>query len=152
VRKINVGDEAPDFELNDQNGNVVRLSDFKGKQIVVLYFYPRDHTFGCTIEACSFRDSYSDFEEAGTKIIGVSPDSVSSHLRFVEKNKLPFTLLSDPEKRVKRMFDSSKLFGKIESRVTYIIDKEGIVQHVFRADFFWGQHKKEALKVVKSLS
>src|SRR5947207_15052260 len=96
-RSINVGDRAPDFELESATGQKVRLSDFLGKKNVVLFFYPKDETTGCTIEACTFRDAYEDFVGVGAEVIGVSGDSLASHNRFAGRHRLPFILLSDPK-------------------------------------------------------
>lgn len=132
---LEVGMKAPDFTLPDKDGNQVSLSDFKGKK-VVLYFYPKDNTPGCTRQACAFAQNYSAFEEKGVVVIGVSKDSVASHVKFAEKHQLPFILLSDPELVAIQGYDvwkEKKLYGKVSMgvvRTTYIIDEEGIIEKV----------------------
>ena len=132
---LEVGMKAPDFTLPDKDGNQVSLSDFKGKK-VVLYFYPRDNTPGCTRQACAFAQNYSAFEEKGVVVIGISKDSVASHVKFAEKHQLPFILLSDPELVAIQGYDvwkEKKLYGKVSMgvvRTTYIIDEEGIIEKV----------------------
>ena len=132
---LEVGMKAPDFTLPDKDGNQVSLSDFKGKK-VVLYFYPKDNTPGCTRQACAFAQNYSAFEEKGVVVIGVSKDSVASHVKFAEKHQLPFILLSDLELVAIQGYDvwkEKKLYGKVSMgvvRTTYIIDEEGIIEKV----------------------
>ena len=132
---LEVGMKAPDFTLPDKDGHQVSLSDFKGKK-VVLYFYPKDNTPGCTRQACAFAQNYSAFEEKGVVVIGVSKDSVASHVKFAEKHQLPFILLSDPELVAIQGYDvwkEKKLYGKVSMgvvRTTYIIDEEGIIEKV----------------------
>ena len=130
------GTKAPDFELKDSEGITHKLSDYSGKSIV-LYFYPKDDTPGCTKEACSFRDSYADFKKAGVTIIGISPDKVESHKKFKDKYSLPFTLLADPEHQVCKAFGVwglKKSYGREYEgvyRTTFIIGPEGQIQRVF---------------------
>ncbi|MDO4515566.1 MAG: thioredoxin-dependent thiol peroxidase [Bacillota bacterium] len=130
---LEVGQKAPDFTLSDQNGNPVRLSDFLGKK-VVLYFYPRDNTPGCTRQACAFAAAYDQFRSRNVQVIGVSKDSVASHLKFAQKHQLPFVLLSDPELQAIQAYDvwkEKKLYGKVSMgvvRSTYLIDEAGIIQ------------------------
>ena len=132
---LEVGMKAPDFTLPDKDGNMVSLSDFKGQK-VVLYFYPRDNTPGCTRQACAFAQNYGAFEEKGVAVIGVSKDSVASHVKFAEKHQLPFILISDPELVAIQGYDvwkEKKLYGKVSMgvvRTTYIIDEEGIIEKV----------------------
>ena len=129
------GMKAPDFALQDQHGNTVTLSDFRGTK-VVLYFYPRDNTPGCTRQACAFAGLYREFEKKGVKVVGVSKDSVSSHVKFAEKYGLPFTLLSDPELEAIQAYgvwQEKKLYGKVSMgvvRTTFIIDENGIIEKV----------------------
>lgn len=129
------GQKAPDFTLMDQNGKEVRLSDFLGKK-VVLYFYPKDNTPGCTKQACAFAAAYDAFREKDIVVIGISKDSVSSHVKFAEKYHLPFILLSDPERKAIEPFgvwQEKKMCGKVSMgvvRTTYIIDENGVVSHV----------------------
>lgn len=126
---------APDFTLSDQNGDTVRLEDFRGKR-VVLYFYPKDNTPGCTRQACAFTASYEQFQAQNVVVIGVSKDSVASHLKFTQKNELPFILLSDPDLQAIQAYDvwqEKKLYGKVSMgvvRTTYVIDEQGIIEKV----------------------
>ena len=132
---LTVGQKAPDFTLNDQNGNPVSLSDFLGKKVVV-YFYPKDNTPGCTRQACAFAGAYEEFKQKDVVVIGISKDSVASHVKFAEKYSLPFILLSDPEKVAIESFGAwaeKKLYGKVSMgvvRCTFVIDEQGIVSHV----------------------
>ncbi len=133
---IEVGKKAPAVKLEDQNGNEINLADYKGKK-VVLYFYPKDNTSGCTKEACNFRDSFPKFKGIKAVIFGVSPDSVASHKKFAEKYDLPFSLLADPEKKVLEAFGVWKeksMYGKkymgVE-RTTVIINEEGKISKIF---------------------
>lgn len=153
---VEEGKLAPDFTLQDQDGNDVTLSDFRGKN-VVLYFYPRDMTPGCTTQACDFRDNIDAFSETDTVILGVSPDPIEKHQQFIDKHDLPFTLLADVENKVSELYDVWKLknmFGKkfhgVE-RSTFIIDKEGIVQKSERKVRV-KDHVDETLNFVKQLS
>jgi peroxiredoxin Q/BCP len=134
---VEEGQEAPDFELSSDSGQRVRLSQFRGKP-VVLYFYPRDDTPGCTAQACGIRDSYDDFERRGAVVLGVSPDEESSHMKFKQKHGLPFTLLADPEHEVAEQYGvwgEKKYMGKTYwgvERSTFLIDDEGRIAKVMR--------------------
>ena len=130
---LEAGQSAPDFALPDASGRTVRLSDFRGQKVVVLYFYPKDDTPGCTRESCAFRDQYEDFTEAGGEVIGVSSDSGASHQRFAEKHRLPFTLLTDAGGEVRRRYGVPATMGLLPGRVTFVIDREGVVRHVFNS-------------------
>ena len=145
-----VGQAAPDFSVEDQDSNLVSLQNFPN-QWVVLYFYPKDNTPGCTKEACLFRDSYEDFKEAGAEVIGISSDSEASHQKFAEKHNLPFTLLSDPKNEARKAFDVPKTLFVLPGRVTYVIDKEGIVKHIFDSMLDFNAHVQESLNVIQSL-
>ena len=129
---LEIGTKAPAFSLPDQNGNMHSLDDYKGKK-VILYFYPKDNTAGCTKQACGFGELYPQFLEKGAVVIGVSKDSVASHKKFEEKYGLPFTLLSDTEKEVIRAYDvwkEKKNYGKVSMgvvRTTYLIDEKGVI-------------------------
>jgi peroxiredoxin Q/BCP len=148
-----VGDPAPDFELSNQDGKSVRLSALWKRGPVVLYFYPKDETPGCTAEACSFRDSYEDFQHAGAQVVGVSSDSADSHAKFATHHKLPFTLLADPGSKVRSLYEVPRaLLGFLPGRVTYVIDESGVVRHVFNSMINATRHVREALEVVRSLA
>ena len=148
---VRAGDTAPDFTLPAQSGDLVRLKDRLGHRVVVLYFYPRDDTRGCTAEACAFRDSHEVFAEAGAEVIGVSSDSVSRHAAFAGRHELPFTLLSDQGGRVRRLYGVPAALGLLPGRVTYVIDRQGVVRHVFNSMTNIGQHVSDALGVVRKL-
>ncbi len=134
--KLNTGDIAPDFKGIDENGETISLSDFKGKKLI-MYFYPKDNTPGCTNEACDLRDNYSMWIEKGYEIIGVSPDSTKSHINFKEKYKLPFSLISDPNKEIIKHYGAwglKKLYGREYEgllRKTFVIDENGIISTIF---------------------
>ena len=152
MSKLKVGDAAPDFELKNQDGKRTSLSDFLEKKNVVLYFYPKDETPGCTKEACSFRDSYEDFLELGAEVIGVSADSVDSHKAFATNRRLPFILLSDPDHKVSKAYDvSGSMFGLIPGRETFVIDKKGIIRLRFSSQIQIDQHINKAKAVLSGL-
>jgi peroxiredoxin Q/BCP len=146
------GTAAPDFELPDQHGNLVRLSRYRGTRPVVIYFYPKDDTGGCTIQACGFRDDFEKFQAAGAEVMGISNDSTESHLRFAAKYKLPFTLLSDKGGRVRKLYGVKKTLGVIPGRVTFVIDRTGIVRHGFSSQSKPARHVVEALAALAALS
>ncbi|BAY96088.1 bacterioferritin comigratory protein [Tolypothrix tenuis PCC 7101] len=148
---VKVGDTAPDFSLPAQNGETVNLRDFRGKSAVVLYFYPKDDTPGCTAESCAFRDRYEVFKNAGAEVIGVSGDSNQSHQQFAAKYNLPFILLSDKGDKVRKEYGATAAFGLLPGRVTYVIDQQGIVQYVFDSMFNFQGHVDEALKKLQQL-
>lgn len=150
-RGVKVGDRAPDFTLPSLTGESVSLASFLSKKDIVLYFYPKDQTPGCTAEACAFRDSYEVFQEAGAEVIGISSDSEKSHQQFATQHHLPFILLSDPGGVVRKRYGVRATFGLLPGRVTYIIDKEGIVRHIFSSQFAPQKHVEEALKVLQTL-
>lgn len=149
---IGVGAQAPDFTKTTQNGDSITLSQYRGEKAVVLYFYPKDETPGCTAEACTFRDSFEDFVEAGAVVIGVSQDSDGSHKRFAEHHRLPFALVSDRDAALQKTYGVKKTMGLVPGRVTYVIDRDGNVQHVFNSLLNAKKHVREALEVVKRLS
>ena len=151
ARGVQVGDKAPDFTLPSQSGEQVRLQDRFGERVVVLYFYPKDNTSGCTAEACAFRDSYETFTEAGAEVIGVSSDSVGKHEAFAGQHRLPFTLLSDQGGRVRKSYGVPATLGLLPGRVTYVIDRQGTVRHVFNSMTNIGRHVSDALEVVRQL-
>src|SRR5947209_1592064 len=148
-RGLKVGDRAPDFTLPSLTGELVSLESFLGKKNIVLYFYPRDNTAGCTAEACSFRDSYEVFQEAGAEVIGISSDSEASHRQFANKYNLPFILLSDLGGVVRKFYGVPSTFGLLPGRVTYVIDKEGIVRHIFSSQFAPEKHIVEAIRALQ---
>jgi thioredoxin-dependent peroxiredoxin len=150
-KAVVVGDRAPDFALPNANGETVRLSDFLGKRSVVLYFYPKDETRGCTAEACAFRDSYEVFKEAGAEVIGVSSDSEESHQQFAAHHRLPFILLSDRSGAVRKRYGVPTAMGLIPGRVTYVIDKQGTVRLVFNSMTNIGRHISDALETLRAL-
>lgn len=133
---LEAGMKAPDFTLLDKEGKEVSLKDFAGKKVVV-YFYPKDSTPGCTKQACAFRDAYSDYEHLGVPVIGISKDSVRSHMNFATKQDLPFILLSDPELKAIQAYDvwqEKKLYGKVSMgvvRTTYLIGEDGVIEKVY---------------------
>jgi len=149
--KVSVGDVAPDFTLPDQSGKPVRLWDLIGRRAVVLYFYPKDATPGCTREAQAFRDSHDRFTAAGAAVIGVSSDSVASHRRFAASLGLPFTLLSDRAGAVRELYGVAKTLGILPGRVTYVIDQAGVVRHIYASQLRATRHSREALDVLRSL-
>jgi thioredoxin-dependent peroxiredoxin len=148
---IKVGDAAPGFQLSDQSGNQVSLETFRGKPLV-LYFYPKDDTPGCTAESCAFRDQYEVFQSAGAAVVGISGDSPESHQKFASKYQLPFTLLSDPGDQVRKAFGATTAFGLIPGRITYVIDGQGVVRYQFDSMFNFKAHVDEALKALKQLA
>jgi peroxiredoxin Q/BCP len=148
---LRVGDPAPAFELPSSTGATVRLSDFRGKSEVVLFFYPKDHSPACTIEACAFRDSYEAFREAGAEVIGISSDPADSHRRFADRFRLPFVLLSDAEGVVRTRYGVPRTLGLFPGRVTYLIDRDGIVRHIFSSQLRPMKHVSEAIQVLESL-
>jgi thioredoxin-dependent peroxiredoxin len=146
---ISTGDTAPDFTLPTQDGSPVRLKDLLSKGAVVLYFYPKDDTTGCTAEACSFRDAYEDFKEAGAEVVGISSDSAGAHQAFADKHRLPFVLVSDEGGKVRKLYGVPRTLGLIPGRVTYVIDAGGVVRHVFNSQLNPTKHVREALEVLK---
>jgi peroxiredoxin Q/BCP len=150
-RLLQPGEPAPDFALASPAGETIRLSDFRGKAEVVLFFYPKDDAPGCTAEACSFRDRFEAFVGAGAEVIGISSDSGETHRRFAGRHGLPFRLLSDPDGSVRARYGVAKTFGLIPGRATFVIDREGIVRHAFSSQFRPSRHVDEALGVLKKL-
>src|SRR5438093_6695419 len=148
---IGVGDPAPDFALPDRSGRTVRLGDYRGKKAVVLYFYPKDDTPGCTKEACSFRDQYQDFQDAGAEVIGVSSDAEASHEKFAAKYRLPFVLLADRSGAVRTQYGVPATLGLLPGRVTFVIDKQGIVRHVLHSQLRPNRHCEEAIAALRAM-
>jgi len=148
---LEIGDQVPQFIATDSNGATFDSTTVIGKKPVVLYFYPKDNTPGCTAQACSFRDQYQDFSDLGSEVIGVSGDGLVSHQKFTKQYKLPFLLLSDSNRKLRKLFGvPTSLFGMLPGRVTYVIDTNGVVQYVFNS-ILAGQHLPKALAAVKKI-
>lgn len=146
-----IGDQAPVFILQDQEGNTFSLKDFVGKTNILLYFYPKDETPGCITEACSFRDSITDFEGYNCKIVGISKDSVNSHAKFAWHYKLPFTLLSDKKNTVRKLYGvESSILGLLPGRKTYLINQQGTITHIFDYQFKAKRHVIDTLKALSN--
>jgi peroxiredoxin Q/BCP len=148
--RVKVGSVAPDFTLPSQAGEMVSLKDFLGRKSVVLFFYPKDDSPGCTKEVCAFRDNFEEFSKLDAQVIGISSDSVESHRRFAAKHDLSFPLLSDEGGNIRRLYGVPKTFGLFPGRVTYVIDKEGVVRHVFSSQLSVQRHVQEALAALRS--
>lgn len=148
---LTVGDKAPHFSLPDQNKHLISLSDFLGNKAVVLFFYPKDDTSGCTAESCSFRDREPDFSAFNAQVLGVSRDDDQSHQSFIAKNKLSYPLLSDTNGNVARAFGLKKTLGLIPARATFVIDKNGVIQMAYSSQLNVRGHSEEALNIVKKL-
>ncbi len=151
-RRVSVGDRAPDFALPNAAGETVRLSDFQGKRDVVLYFYPKDNTPGCTAEACSFRDNYDAISGLDAEVLGISSDSQASHEGFAAQYRLPFPLLSDEGGAVRKRYGVPATLGLLPGRVTYVIDKQGVIRHIFNSQLNIERHIAEALAGLRALS
>jgi peroxiredoxin Q/BCP len=151
MARLWIGDRAPDFELFDQEGKPFRLHERCAEGPLVLYFYPKDETPGCTAEACAFRDQYEDFTAAGARVVGVSSDSVDSHRAFAARHRLPFTLLADPGGKLRAAFGVPKTLGLLDGRVTYVLDRSAVIRHAFSSQIQARRHVKEALGVVATL-
>lgn len=150
--KISTGDKCPTFELNDQEGKLRKREEFLTKKALVLYFYPKDDTPGCTAQAYSFRDAYEELLEAGAEVVGVSGDSLEQHKKFAKKHNLPFTLLADTNNKLrKQMGVPTNLFGLIPGRVTYVIDNQGVVKGLFNSQLDVKGHVKKALEIIEKL-
>nr|WP_315162463.1 peroxiredoxin [uncultured Flavobacterium sp.] len=150
---LKVGDKLPVFKAKDADGNDFDSQEFVGKKPLVIYFYPKDNTPGCTAEACSFRDRFEDFKDLGAEIIGISSDSVVSHQKFAKQYKLPFILLSDEDKKIINLFGvPSGLLGLMPGRVTYVVDKNGIIKLIFNSSLMATKHISKALEVIKELA
>lgn len=148
---MEIGDKAPDFVLNDQDGTPVRLADQLGQGPVVVYFYPKDGTPVCTLEACSFRDNAHRFDKYHAKVLGVSSDSEESHKHFAATNHLNFPLLSDAGGKLRELWDVPTTMGILPGRVTYVLDKDGVVREMFSAQLAAEQHVDKALEAAKKL-
>jgi peroxiredoxin Q/BCP len=148
MKKLEMGDKAPNFATTTYDGRPISLADYLGKRSLVVFFYPKDGTPVCTQEACAFRDSYEKFVEAGTEVIGVSGDREEIHRSFAQNHKLTFPLISDSDGSMRRAFGVPKTLGILPGRVTYVIDKEGIIRHVFSALFASDEHVHQALAAI----
>jgi peroxiredoxin Q/BCP len=151
IMSLNVGDRAPDFSLMDQNGDEFHLSEEMGKVTLVIYFYPKDNTSGCTAQACAFRDQYQDFKDAGAEVVGISSDTIQKHSLFIGQYSLPFRLLSDEKGKVRELFGVPRTMGIIPGRVTYVIDKEGTVKYIFNSQSRIKEHVSRTLEIIKGL-
>lgn len=148
---IKKGDKIVDFKLKDQNGIERTNTEFLGKKLV-LFFYPKDESYGCTKEACAFRDAYADFKDYDCEVIGISQGDVDSKSSFVQRNKLNFILLADEGNNLRTAFGiKPDLFGLVPGRVTFIVDREGIVQDVFNSQLNFAKHVQNALEVIKKI-
>lgn len=153
MKKIEVGSTVPHFELPDQHGNLFSLDAVLGKKNLVIYFYPKDDSPGCTKQACSFRDQFEVFADADALIIGISGQSVESHFEFAQKHRLNYILLSDEGNTVRKLFGvPTNFFGLIPGRVTYVVNKEGKVVYLFNSQTQTEQHVEEALRVLREIS
>lgn len=144
------GQTVPDVSLVDADGNTVRLRDLLGEKVLVLYFYPKDDTPGCTAQACGFRDAYEDFVDAGAQVVGVSHDGPASHQAFAQKHRLPFRLLSDPDGSACRAFGVKKTLGLLPGRATFVIDRQGTILDAFSSQLRVGTHVERALRIVRA--
>lgn len=149
---VKVGEKAPDFTLEDQNGRQVSLHDFAGSKNVVLYFYPKDFTMGCTAETKAFGENYDRILEMGAEVIGVSSDTTESHGGFAKACGAKFPMLSDVDGKVRAAYGAKSSFGMLPGRVTFVIDKEGIVRHTFSSQMRPKQHIAEAVESLKKLT
>jgi thioredoxin-dependent peroxiredoxin len=150
--ELKVGDKIPNFTAKDTNGNNFDSQDLIGKKPLVIYFYPKDNTPGCTTQACSFRDQYEDFKDLGAEVIGISSDSIASHQKFTQQFRLPFILLSDSDKKIRSLFGvPSSLFGLLPGRVTYVTDKNGKIIMVFDSMKAKG-HIAKALEAIRNIT
>jgi peroxiredoxin Q/BCP len=146
-----VGDKAPLFTLPAANGTPFSLGDAIGRRTVVLFFYPKDDTPGCTVEACTFRDNYEAFVQAGAEVVGVSSDSGKSHEAFASKHRLPMTLLTDTDGKVRALYGVKSTLGLLPGRATFVIDRSGTIAHVFVSQLRVKSHVEQALEVVRRL-
>jgi peroxiredoxin Q/BCP len=149
--ELKVGDKIPNFTAKDTKGNDFESATIIGHKPIVIYFYPKDNTPGCTAQACSFRDQYEDFKDLGAEVIGISSDSIVSHQKFTQQYRLPFILLSDTDKKIRKLFGvPSGLFGILPGRVTYVADKTGTIIMTFDS-VMAKRHIPKALEAIKKL-
>lgn len=150
MQKPAVGDKAPSFQATLQDGSTFDLAAVLGRKAVVLFFYPKDHTPVCTKEACAFRDSYEQFTAAGAEVIGVSSDSPASHRSFADKHRLPFPIISDQDRSLRKLYGVPNTLGFVPGRVTYVIDRSGVIRLIFSALFASDDHVRKALEAVRN--
>ena len=149
MANVKIGDKAPDFILQSNKGGSVTLSEFLGKKKVVLFFYPMDESPVCSREAEAFRDNYEAFNDLGAEVIGISAQSVESHKEFAGHHRLPYIVLSDTDSKVRKLYGVSSSLGVLPGRVTYVIDKEGTIKHIFSSQLHPAKHAKEALRALR---
>ena len=150
-KEIDVGTVAPNFKLKDQDGVERQLTDYRGKSTVVLFFYPKDYTPVCTLEAKAFRDSYEEFSNVGAEVIGISADEQQSHASFCASNNLPYRLLTDTDNKVRDLYGASSFFGDIGSRVTFVVDRQGVIRSIYRSALRAKKHVQSSLEVAVTL-
>jgi thioredoxin-dependent peroxiredoxin len=150
-KKISIGDKAPLFSLPAMDGIVFNLEEQIGKKNLVVYFYPKDESYGCTKEACSFRDSYQDFKDAGAEVIGISSDDEESHRKFASHYKLPFILLSDRHGKVADSYGVANRLGILKGRMTFLIDKQGIIRMIYSSNVNMQNHIDRAIEMLGTL-
>ena len=152
AKSLKIGDHAPNFALFSETGEATELQDYIGKNPVVLFFYPKDNTAVCTKEACHFRDNIGEFKKIdNAAVIGISSDTVESHKEFSNTHKLPFILLSDPDNDVREEYGVPKTLGILPGRVTYVIDKQGIIRHIYSSQLNYKAHVSEALTALREI-
>lgn len=149
---LQIGDRLPPFSMLDQTGTPREAASLIGRGPFVVFFYPKDDTPGCTVEACTFRDQYEAFTDAGAEVYGVSADSPESHTAFAAKHRLPYTLLTDEGRRVGATFGVTKRLGILPGRVTFVFDRDGVLRHRFTSDFNMKKHVSESLEVIRGLA
>jgi len=153
TKQLKQGDALPDITLMGAEGQPVRLRELAGEKVLVVYFYPRDDSPGCTAQACSLRDQYEDFVAAGAEVVGISADSAESHAGFAARHRLPFKLLSDPSGQAREAFGvSSSFLGLLPGRVTFVVDRSGIIRDSFESQIRVGEHVRRALELVRALA
>lgn len=152
-KSLKTGDSIPAFTLKDQNNQDVNIQDYVGKYPLVIYFYPKDDTPGCTAEACSFRDQFEVFEELDARVFGISADSPASHKKFAEKHHLNFSLLSDNGRKVEKQFGVPRsVLGLLPGRVTYIINLQGKIEYIFNSQMQAKKHVEHAISTIKRMN